>query len=544
LDRDDDTGAADGASSADTTARETASQPLAPPPGAPADAVEPRGGDSADGVGGVDSAPANIFDLGADALFPDADVVESPGRPPARVTRQPRPSTPYYPSTAPSRAVRPSTRATGQPVLTPPPDYTYDDFVRRSSGNTPSVSIPVDEPASPPSRNRRTLRRALLAALILLLTLGAGYVALSRTSHLPAPSLGSVATQFAGGQPSLTATIGAPIANTAAVVAFTAANQRLTFSGDVSSCPSGCDLTGQTFSASQTFSTQASASQISQTALSGTIHVVNNGSIDWGPLSYSFSGGGYSCNPRTVNVPAFGGQANYSCFISVSSPSTLLAGTIAGTAAPNVTFTQPAALVGNGFYEVTSADCQAALNDTKTSQGVAWAASWQAGQSIPGGWRWATSAPSTAFSNDSCPAGQQQASPFTFTASSVVTASNNAYDPAAAQSLAKSQVSGQLPAGYAWRSGDPSSCSATVQASSGARVTLACPAAGTAVYVWTDALKADFAAKLLSKSKDDALAACNSASGIQVNTCVITLRDNATMLPDAAKDLTIQVNQP
>src|SRR5262249_26089215 len=152
-------------------------------------------------------APANIFDLGADVAFPDADVAEPSGRPSPRVTRPPRPSAPYYPSTAPSRAVSPSTRTTGQPVLTPPPDYTYDDFVRRSSRNAPSVSIPRDEPASTPPRNRRTLRRALLAAsLILLLVLGAGYVAFSRSLRLPALPLGSVATQFASGQPSVTAT--------------------------------------------------------------------------------------------------------------------------------------------------------------------------------------------------------------------------------------------------------------------------------------------------------------------------------------------------
>jgi hypothetical protein len=342
----------------------------------------------------------------------------------------------------------------------------------------------------------------------------------------------------------VTATPGAPIANTAAVVTFTAANQHLTFSNDMTSCPSGCDVVGQSYSANQTFSKQAPASQIQQTSLSGTIHVVNNASTDWSAPSYSFSGGGYSCNPRSVYVFAGGGQANYSCFISVSSPSTLPAGTIAGTAAPNVTFTQPAALVGNGFYQVTSADCQAALNDTKTNQGIAWAASWQASQSIPSGWQWAKSAPSTGFSNDSCPSGQQQATAFNFTASSVTTASNNAYNPAAAQSLAKSRLNGQLPSGYAWRSGDPSSCAVAVKSNGGSTATLTCPATGTAVYTWTDALKADLIATLLSKSKDDALAACNSAPGIQPNTCVVTLRDNATMLPDAAKDVTIQINQP
>jgi hypothetical protein len=544
LDRDDDTGSVNGAPGADVAARESGSRPLATPPNAPPDALEPRGGDIADGVGGVDSAPANIFDLGADVAFPDTDIAEHSGRPSPRVTR---PSAPYYPSSMPSRAVASSTRTTGQPVLTPPPDYTYDDFLRRSSGNTPSVSIPLDEPTSTPPRNRRTLYRALLAALlILLLALGVGYVALSRTLHLPGPPLGSVATQFAGGQPSVTMTTGAPIANTAAVVTFTAANQRLTLTSDVTSCPSGCDITGQTYSASQTFSKQAPASQIQQTALSGTIHVVNNGPGDWSVSSYSFSGGGYSCNPRNIYLVQ-GAQADYSCFISASSPSSLAADTIVGTAnvsSPNVTFTQPAALQGNGSYQVTSADCQAALNNAKNTQGVAWAASWQAGQAIPGGWQWAQSAPSTAFSNDSCPSGQQQATAFNFTASSVTTASNNAYNPAAAQSLAKSRLNGQLPSGYAWRSGDPSACTVAVKSSGGSTVTLTCPTTGTAVYAWTDSLKADLIAKMLSKSKDDALAACNSAPGIQPNTCVVTLHDNATVLPDAAKDVTIQVNQP
>jgi hypothetical protein len=396
-------------------------------------------------------------------------------------------------------------------------------------------------------RNRRALRRTLLVVLlILLLALGVGYVALSPSLDLPAPPLGSDATQFTGGQHSVTATTGAPIANTAAVVAFTTANQRLTFTNDVTSCPSGCDITGQTYSASQTFSKQASASQIPQTALSGTIHVVNNGPGDWSVSSYSFSKDGYSCNPRNIYLVQ-GAQADYSCFISASSPSSLAAGTIAGTAnvsSPNVTFTQPTALQGNGSYQVTSADCQAALNYVKNTQGVTWAASWQAGQSIPGGWQWAKSAPSTAFSNDSCPSSQQQATAFNFTASSVTTASNSAYNPAAVQSLAKSRLNGQLPSGYVWRSGDPSACAVAVKSNGGSTVALTCPAAGTALYAWTDALKADLIAKLLSKSKDDALAACNSAPGIQPNTCVVTLRDNATVLPDVAKDVTIQVNQP
>ncbi len=546
LDRDDDTGYVDGASGADVAARETAGRPLTTPPDAPADAMEQRIGDIADGVIGVDSAPANIFDLGADVAFPDADVAEPSGRPSPRVTRPPRPSAPYYLSTAPSHAVSPSTRTTGRPVLTPPPDYTYDDFVRRSSGNTPSVSIPLDEPPSTSPRNRRTLRRTLLAiVLILLLALGVGYVALSPSLRLPAPPLGPVATQFAGGQQSATATPDIPIANTAAVVTFTAANQHLTFTNDVTSCPSGCDVVGQTYSASQTFSKQSPASQIPQTALSGTIHVVNNGPGDWSVSSYSFSHNGYSCNPRNIYL-VDGASANYSCFISATSPSSLPAGTIAGTASvsPNVTFTQPAALVGNGSYQVTSADCQAALNDTKTNQGVAWAASWQSSQSIPSGWQWAKSAPSTAFSNDSCPSGQQQATSFNFTASSVTTAGNNAYNPAATQSLAKSRLNGQLPSGYAWHSGDPSGCAVAVKSTSGSKVTLTCPATGSAVYAWTDSLKANLIAKLLSKSKDDALAACNITPGIQPNTCVITLRDNGTILPDVAKDVTIQVNQP
>jgi len=329
------------------------------------------------------------------------------------------------------------------------------------------------------------------------------------------------------------------------VITLTAASQHLTTAGDLTSCPSGCDLTGQTYSASRTFSKQASATQIPQTALSGTIHVINTGSVDWGPISYQFKGGEFTCNPRTISLAA-GASANYSCFISLSSPSTVPAGTIAGTAStsPNVTYSQPAALQGNGSYQVTSADCQAELNDTKTNQGAAWAASWQSGQSIPGGWQWAKSAPTTSFSNDSCPVNQQQASQFTFIASSTTTASNNAYNPAAAQSLTKARLNSQLPSGYAWKSGDPSACSVTVKTSGGTSVTLACPASGTAVYAWTDTLKAELRAKLLGKSKDDAVAACNSTPGVQANSCAITLRDGATSVPDAAKDVTIQVNQP
>ena len=120
-------------------------------------------------------------------------------------------------------------------------------------------------------------------------------------------------------------------------------------------------------------------------------------------------------------------------------------------------------------------------------------------------------------------------------------AGNNAYNSAATQSLAKSRLNGQLPSGYAWRSGDPSGCTVAVKSASGSKVTLTCPATGSAVYAWTDSLKANLIATLLGKSKDDALAACNTTPGIQPNTCVITLRDNGTILPDAAKDVTIQV---
>jgi hypothetical protein len=549
LDRDDATNGADGAPAADVAAQERPAQGMAST--TPPDAVEPRGGDiaAADGASGPDTGPANIFDLDADAGFPNADIAETVGGSGVRSPRPSRPSAPYFPSTAPSRAISPSSRITHKPVLTPPPDYTFEDYLHRSSAQAQSAPTRLpdqEEKDTTPSRIWRPTRRALIVTLlVLLIALGAGFVAVSSLFHLPAPPLGALATQAAGGQPASSATAGVPIANTAAVVAFTAANQRLAYSNDLNSCPSGCDVVGQTYGASQTFSKQAPASQIPQTALSGTIHVVNNGPGDWSVSNYSFSGGGYSCNPRNIYLVQ-GASSNYSCFISASSPSSIPAGTIAGTASssPNVTFTQPAAMQGNGSYQVTSADCQAALNDTKNSQGVAWAASWQSSQSIPGGWQWAKSAPSTAFSNDSCPSGQQQASPFNFTASSTTTASNNAYNPSAAQSLAKSRLNGQLPSGYAWKSGDPSSCAVTVKGSAGSKVTLACAAAGTAVYAWTDALKADLIAKLLSKNKDDALAACNSAPGIQPNTCVITLRDNATSLPDMAKDVTIQVNQP
>src|SRR5260221_1057200 len=551
LERDDATDVADGAPAADVAAQErpshddAVSRPLATPP----DALEAHGGDVAavDGDDGLDAAPANIFDLDGEVGFPGVDSAEPFDDANPRSPRPSQPAQPYPPAPATPRPTGPSPRVTRKPVLTPLPEYPYDDFRRRSSAPGQSVSTRLAPPEDTAPQTWRPTRRILLVTLIvLLLTLGAGLFAVSSALHLPAPPFAPSATRpTGGGQPSASATSGAPFARTAAGFTLAAASQQLTAAGDLTSCPSGCDLTGQTYSASRTFSKQAPATQIPQTALSGTIQASNAGPGDWSATSYSFKGGGFTCNPRNIYLPQ-GTSANYSCFISASSPSTVPANTINGTASnsPYVTYTQPAALQGNGSYQVTSADCQAALNDTKTNQGVAWAASWQSGQSIPGGWQWAKSAPTTSFSNDSCPVNQQQAAPFTFTASSTTTASNNAYNPAAAQSLAKARVNGQLPNGYAWKSGDPSACSVTVKASSATSVTLACPASGTAVYVWTHALKAQLTPSLLGKSKDDALAVWNSAPGGQANSCAITLREGATSLPVAAKDVTIQINQP
>jgi hypothetical protein len=575
---------ADGATAADVADVAALERPshddaVSRSPATPPDAQEARGGDvaAAHGDGDLDAAPANIFDLdagivgadivgadivGADIGSADVDGEETfsdadtwPPRP-AQLARR------FYPSTGPSRPFASSSPVTRKPVWTPPPEYSYDDFLRRSSAHGPSVSTRLAPPETTAPRAWRLprpifssrpifLSRAILPArpillatsIALVLVLGAGLFAASAALHLLAPFALSGASHAGGGQPTASATSGVPLATTAAVVTLTAATQQLSVAGDLTSCPSGCDLTGQTYSASRAFSKQAPATQIPQTTLSGTIHVINNGSGDWGPISYSFSGGGYTCNPRNVYVPQ-GTSQDYSCFISASSPSTVLAHTIEGNPAPNVSYTQPAALHGNGSYQVTAGDCQAALDDTKTNQGVAWAVSWQSGQSIPGGWQWAKSAPTTSFSNDSCPIPPPQATPFNFTASSTTTASNNAYNPAAAQSLARARLNGQLPSGYAWKSGDPSACSVAVKSSSGTSVTLACPASGTAVYAWTDALKAELAAKLLGKSKDDAVAACNSAPGVQTSSCAITLRDGASSLPDAATDVTIQVNQP
>jgi hypothetical protein len=558
LERDDATGAADDTPAADVAAQErlsdddAVSRPLVTPP----DALEARGGDVAatDGDDGLDAAPANIFDLfdlDADVGFPGVDSAEIFGDAntrsprPSRPSRPSQPAQPSYPFAVPSRPIVSSSGVTHKPVLTPPPDYTFDDFLRRSTAHGQRVSTRLAPPETTAPETWRPSRRTLLVALIVLL-LGASLFAVSATLHFLAPPFDASGARLAGGgQPSASATSGAPLATTAAVITLTAASQHLTAASDLTSCPSGCDLTGQTYSASRPFSKQASATQIPQTALSGTIHASNAGPGDWSVSGYSFSGGGFTCNPRTITLPQ-GTSANYSCFISASSPSTVPAGTIAGTASdsPHVTYSQPTALQGNGSYQVTSADCQAALNDTKTNQGVAWAASWQSGQAIPGGWQWAKSAPSTSFSNDSCPVNQQQASQFNFTASSTTTASNNAYNPAAAQSLAKARLNSQLPSGYAWKSGNPSACSATVKTSGGTSVTLACPASGTAVYAWTDTLKAELRAKLLGKSKDDAVAACNSTPGVQANSCAVTLHDGATSLPDTAKDVTIQVNQP
>jgi hypothetical protein len=336
-----------------------------------------------------------------------------------------------------------------------------------------------------------------------------------------------------------------PVVPTTATISFSVATIQRTASGSMTSCPSGCNIVGDTYSNSQAFSSSNPATAIPQSSLIGTIHVVNNSSTAWSASSYMFSGGGYQCATQSVYVSAASNR-DFTCFIGISSPSSLPKNTINGTAAPNVLFTQPAALVGDAHFEVLASDCQAALNDLHNNQGKPWAQTWFAGQSAPTGWTFALSSPSITFSGDSCPTGEQHTNAFNFTASITATVRDAAYNPATAQSLASSRLDSTLPGGYQWQTGTRTTCTPTVKSvDTNNKVTLNCLESGTAYYLWTSTAKGQLAASLANQTKVAALSICNKTAGVRANSCAISIiGGDGSALPESAVALVITVRGP
>jgi hypothetical protein len=441
-----------------------------------------------------------------------------------------------------SRPLPMGSAAFGNPP-SPPPGRGYQRAARAAS----------DGSGSSQGGWRRAWILLLGAALLLIICVSAGML----TGFLPQilrMSGTSGSNNHPGGivldSPTATPTATAiptatPIVPTAATITFSAATTQRSSSGSMTSCPSGCNIVGVSYSNSQSFSSSNPATPIPQSSLIGTIHVVNASNTPWSVSTYAFSGGGYTCAAQSVFVSAFSNR-DFTCFIGISSPSSLPANTIKGTAATSVTYTQPGALVGDAHYEVLSSDCQAALSDLHNNQGKLWAQAWFAGQSAPAGWKFALGSPSITFSGDSCPTGEQHTSAFNFTASTTTTVHNAAYNPAAAQSLASSRLDGTLPGGYQWQTSTRTTCTPSVKSvNSSNKVTLNCSDSGVAYYIWTRSAQSQLASKLAGHTKTQALATCNKTAGVRANTCAISIiGGDGTVLPESADALVITAKGP
>jgi hypothetical protein len=420
---------------------------------------------------------------------------------------------------------------------------------------TPAGAPPRRIPPGRAKRGDGGDRRRRLVAWPLLIGLVVLIIACSAIGLYESGLLGGNSPKAAGStqHPAATATATANVP-TAATLSLSPASQQVNSPGQMTSCPSGCDLTGQTDSKSQPFSVTNAASLVPQTALFGNITVKNTGTTTWSDPAATFSGTYqsmiYTCAAQPVTLGP--GQTNslIPCFIGVASPSSLPAGTIQGTVPgtnSKVTYSQPAALPGNAHYEVQPQDCQSALN-TAHSQGSSWAQGWIAGQTIPAGWQWARSQALVGFTGDTCSpsVATQSPNPFNFTASTTASVQNSAYNPAAAQSLAASRRDGMLPSGYQWKGGSRSTCTPSVSGvASNGKVTLTCSEGGTAVYIWSDTQSSALASKVAGQSKTKALSICNGWTGVRSGSCAITIQGgDGTLLPSDPKTVTVTVGAP
>jgi hypothetical protein len=330
-----------------------------------------------------------------------------------------------------------------------------------------------------------------------------------------------------------------------ATVAFFVASQQITSPGSMTACPSGCTINGQYYQNSQSFNSgQVQSTFIPQTELTGSILATNSGSSEWSSSGYAFSGGGYTCQSQPVDLPA-GTSNTYGCTIFASTPpeiaANLINGTVSGT---GVTFTNPNPLFGNGQWQVTASNCTSALSITYQS-GQQWGTQqvqqWmqQPGQS---GMQLALSTPVFSHSNQQCPQGQQIQF---FSASSTTTVQDGAFVATDAQNAALNRLNSSVPAGYVTKQGTIQECNPSGTGLQGNTVLLTCSDKATAIYNWTQAMKASLAQQVASKSKSQATTICNGTTGVASNSCVLTIDlGNGSIMPTDTSVIVIQANIP
>jgi hypothetical protein len=272
--------------------------------------------------------------------------------------------------------------------------------------------------------------------------------------------------------------------------------------------------------------------------VTGTIVATNaSGTQNWVVSGYIFSGQGYSCDAQDVFVGT-GSSASFPCTIPITSPSSLPAGTIAGTVSgTQVTYSNPQPLNADAHWQVTAQDCANAIADTQ-NQGKTWGTNWMNSQ-LPSGWQLGHSPPDFSWSSVQCPQNQQIQF---FSASSVTHASDAAFNPADARMLASTRLNGQVPSGYALKSGSATTCTPSVTGLSGGAIGLTCSDSGLAILIWSSGMKEQLAANLAGKTKSAALTICNGTSGVQAGSCVITIGGGKDTLPSSTGLIVIQAN--
>jgi hypothetical protein len=330
-----------------------------------------------------------------------------------------------------------------------------------------------------------------------------------------------------------------------ATVSFFVSSKQISSPGAMTACASGCDLPGAAYSNSQNFTSgQIQSTQIPQTGLDGAVTVTNNSSATWAePAGYGFTGGGYTCaSVNSISLPA-GTSHSYSCSVSASSPSEIGANVINGTTdGGQVTYNNPAPLVGNGGWQVTNSDCQNAYGILEQQDGVPWGTSWVQSQ-LPAGWNFSLSSPQFSVSNQQCPQGQDIQN---FTVTITTTVVDGGWNPTPAAGVAASRLQGQVPSGYVIKSGTSTTCSPALQGyNSGSGVTsVKCSDSAMVIYNWTSSLKQNLAVSLEGQTQSAATATCNATTGVTSGSCTISIMNGYTSMPTDPGSIHINANIP
>lgn len=385
---------------------------------------------------------------------------------------------------------------------------------------------------------------------------GLGQQQVTQTAYAPSASPGNLTPKITG-TPSPTHTGGGgggPHPTTAptptplpigATVQFFVASQTVNSPGAMTACSSNCDIGGQEYSNTQNYTGGPYQSTlVPQTQLSGTIKAVNNGTTTWSNPNYSFSGGGFTCNPVPVLIPAHT-STTFTCTINAPSPNVINAHTITGTVAgTQVTYDNPQPLSGNGHWQVTSVDCQNAWADVEKNKAGPGERQWLNGQ-VPSGWQLGNPSPSVSYGALQCPKDQFIQN---FNVSLNATIQDGAFNPADAQNLALSRFNNSIPNGFVLKPGtSPSTCTPqnTSYDASKSRSNLTCSDSGTVIYNWTDSLKTQLATSIEGQTQAQAQTTCNTnyAGQIQANSCKVTIANSDTVPNDLSK-IAIQANIP